>query len=76
MVTLRTLSVALIWAGIAATAYGVGFTLKALHEKEPPDPAPGRAFSLPVALVFALTLSAMLIASAALREWFGETEII
>jgi uncharacterized membrane protein (DUF4010 family) len=76
MVTLRTLSVALIWAGIAATAYGARFTLKALHEKESPDPAPGRAFSLPVALVFALTLSAMLIASAALREWFGETGII
>jgi uncharacterized membrane protein (DUF4010 family) len=76
MVTLRTLSVALIWAGIAATAYGAGFTLKALHEKESPDPTPGRAFSLPVALVLALTLSAMLIASAALREWFGETGII
>jgi uncharacterized membrane protein (DUF4010 family) len=76
MVTLRTLSVALIWAGIAATAYGAGFTLKALHEKDSPDPAPGRAFSLPVALVLALTLSAMLIASAALREWFGETGII
>jgi len=76
MVTLRTLSIPLICAGIAATAYGAGFTVKALREKEPPDPAPGRAFSLPVALLFALTLSAMLIASAALREWFGETGII
>ena len=76
MVTLRTLSIPLICAGIAATAYGAGFTLKALRANEPPDPAPGRAFSLPVALVFALTLSTMLVASAALREWFGETEII
>jgi uncharacterized membrane protein (DUF4010 family) len=76
MVTLRTLSIPLICAGIAATAYGAGFTLKALRANEPPDPAPGRAFSLPVALVFALTLSTMLVASAALREWFGETGII
>jgi uncharacterized membrane protein (DUF4010 family) len=76
MDTLRTLSIPLICAGTAATAYGAGFTLKALREKDPPDPAPGRAFSLPVALAFALTLSAMLIASAALREWFGETGII
>jgi uncharacterized membrane protein (DUF4010 family) len=75
MVTLRTLSIPLICAGIAATAYGAGFTLKALRANEPPDPAPGRAFSLPVAL-FALTLSTMLVASAALREWFGETGII
>jgi uncharacterized membrane protein (DUF4010 family) len=29
-----------------------------------------------VALVFALTLSAVLIASAALREWFGATGVI
>ncbi len=41
-----------------------------------PDPQPGQAFSLPVALIFALTLAAMLIASAALRDWFGETGII
>ena len=37
------------------------------------DPQPGQAFSLPVALIFALPLSAMLVVSAALREWFGET---
>ena len=36
----------------------------------------GRAFSLSTALVFALTLSSILVASAALREWFGETGII
>ncbi len=74
--TLRTLSIPLICAGIAAIAYGVGFTIRALRETEAADPQPGQAFSLPVALVFALTLSAMLLASAALREWFGETGII
>lgn len=76
IITLRAVSVPLICAGIAAAAYGVGFTVRALREREAPDPQPGQAFSLPVALVFALTLSAILIASAALREWFGETGVI
>jgi uncharacterized membrane protein (DUF4010 family) len=74
--TLRTLAIPLICAGVAAAAYGAVFTVRALREKEAADPQPGQAFSLPVALVFALILSAMLIASAALREWFGETGVI
>lgn len=74
--TLRALAIPLISAGIAATAYGIGFTIRTLREKDMPDPQPGQAFSLPVALIFALTLAAMLIASAALRDWFGETGVI
>ena len=76
LITLRALSIPLICAGIAAAAYGGSFTIRALREKEVADPQQGQAFSLPVALVFALTLSAMLIASAAPREWFGETGVI
>lgn len=76
MITLRTMSVPLICAGIAAAAYGAGFTLRTLREKEAPDPQPGQAFSLPGALGFALALSVMLIASAALRDWLGETGVI
>jgi len=71
--TLRTLAMPLIFAGIAATAYGAAFTVLALRERDVPDPQPGKAFSLPAALGFALILSAILLASAALREWFGET---
>ena len=74
--TLLTLSMPLIFAGIAAIAYGAAFTVWALREKEVPDPQPGKAFSLPAALVFALTLSAILVASAALRDRFGETGAI
>jgi uncharacterized membrane protein (DUF4010 family) len=76
MTTLRALSLPLICAGIAAVAYGAAFTVRALRERDAAEPQPGHAFSLPVALVFALTLSAVLIASAALREWFGETGVI
>lgn len=73
---LRALAIPLICAGVAATAYGIGFTIRTLREREMPDPQPGQAFSLPVALIFALTLAAMLTASAALRDWFGETGVI
>lgn len=73
---LRALAIPLICAGVAATAYGIGFTIRTLREREMPDPQPGQAFSLPVALIFALTLAAMLMASAALRDWFGETGVI
>ncbi|WP_029582476.1 DUF4010 domain-containing protein [Bradyrhizobium sp. URHD0069] len=74
--TLRALAIPLVCAGAAAGAYGAVFTVRALREREAADPQPGQAFSLPVALLFALILSAMLVASAALREWFGETGVI
>lgn len=74
--TLQALSIPLICAGIAAAAYGAAFTFRALRERDAAEPQPGHAFSLPVALVFALTLSAVLIASAALREWFGEAGVV
>jgi uncharacterized membrane protein (DUF4010 family) len=76
MITLRALSIPLICAGIAAVAYGAAFTARALRERGEAEAQPGHAFSLPVALVFALTLSAVLVASAALREWFGESGAI
>jgi uncharacterized membrane protein (DUF4010 family) len=76
VVTLRTLSLPLICAGLAAVAYGAVFTILALRQQTDGPPQPGRAFNLSTALVFALTLSAILFASAALREWFGETGVI
>ena len=76
VITLRTLSGPLICAGLAAAAYGTAFTIRALRQKTEDEPQPGRAFNISTALVFALTLSGILVASAALREWFGETGVI
>jgi uncharacterized membrane protein (DUF4010 family) len=76
MIALRAMSMPLICAGIVAAAYGAAFTLRALREGDAAEPQQGHAFSLSAALVFALTLSAVLIASTALREWFGETGVI
>ena len=74
--TLRSLSVPLVCAGSAAVVYGTVFTVRALQLKTEGETQSGRAFSLSTALVFALTLSCILVASAALREWFGERGII
>jgi uncharacterized membrane protein (DUF4010 family) len=76
MTTLQALSVPLICAGLAAVVYGAVFTVRALSQKTESDTQSGRAFSLPTALLFALTLASILVASAALQEWFGETGTI
>ena len=76
MTTLQILSMPLICAGLVAVLYGTVFTIRALQQKTDSDGQSGRAFSLSTAVVFALTLSSILVASAALREWFGETGII
>lgn len=70
---LRAMTIPLISAGVAAGLYGAVFTLQAL--RRPPEAAEtgGNAFSLLAAIAFALTLSVVLLVSAALREWFGET---
>lgn len=70
---LRSLTVPLISAGVAAALYGAVFTLRALRQPPEAAEAGGNAFSLLAALIFALTLSIVLLVSAALREWFGET---
>ncbi len=73
---LQALSIPLLCAGFGAVAYGAAFTLLALREKTAAEPPAGQAFSLSVALLFALTVSVVLVVSAALREWFGETGVV
>ncbi|WP_441252018.1 MgtC/SapB family protein [Tardiphaga sp. 71_E8_N1_1] len=76
MTTLVALAAPLICAGVAAIAYGTIFTILALREKTEVPPQRGRAFSLWTAFVFALTLSVILVASAALQDRFGERGIV
>jgi uncharacterized membrane protein (DUF4010 family) len=73
--TLRMLAIPLIFAGVAAVLWRLPLWLRVSLEDRS-DPQSGRAFSLPTALIFALTLSCVLVASAALREWFGEAGVI
>ena len=74
--TLAALTVPLVCAGAVAAAYGAIFTVLALRETTEAAPQQGHAFSLRTAVVFAMTLSAILLASAALQDRFGENGIL
>ena len=76
MSTLLSLAVPLVCAGLAATFYGAAFTAVALRQRAEAEVQRGRAFNLSTAFVFALTLSIILVASAALRDAFGENGVI
>ena len=76
MATLLSLAAPLVCAGLAASLYGAAFTAFALRQIAGADVQKGRAFNLATAFVFALTLSVILVASAALRDVFGENGVI
>ncbi|KIZ48011.1 MULTISPECIES: MgtC/SapB family protein [Rhodopseudomonas] len=70
--TLRLLAVPLLCAGLTSVVYGVVFTVIALRRQAEREPERGRAFSLPMALTFGLTLSVIMVAAAALQDLFGD----
>lgn len=70
--TLQALALPLACAGGAAVAYGVVFTLAGLRHKSAAEADPGAAISLKSALAFGGVLAVVLVASAALRTWFGD----
>jgi uncharacterized membrane protein (DUF4010 family) len=76
MATLLALVVPLLCAGLAATLYGAAFTVLALRQKTEAEARSSHAFSLSTAFAFALTLSIILVACAALQDWFGENGVI
>lgn len=75
---LRAIQLPLIAAGVVAVGYGAIFTVMALRKSAASGEAeePGKAFSLTAAVVFAATLSVVLLVSAALRAEFGESGAI
>ncbi|KRB52605.1 hypothetical protein ASE02_11505 [Phenylobacterium sp. Root700] len=75
--TLHAMALPLVCAGLAALAYGAAFTIFAL--RQPPSEESveaGEAFSISSALFFALLLSGILVASAALAALFGEAGVV
>lgn len=68
---LRTVSVALSASGAAAIVYGLVLALFALRKEHGALDERGHAFNLWAAIGFAALLSAILLASQAMNEWFG-----
>jgi len=73
---LRALALPLACGGAAAALYGGLFTALALRQKVEHEGEPGHAFSVRSALVFAGMLSIILVASAALQDWYGNTGVL
>jgi len=76
LATLKILSVPLILAGIAAIAYGALSMMWVIGQTAEGEVERGRAFSLKTAVVFALTVSVILVASAALQHWYGARGVL
>jgi uncharacterized membrane protein (DUF4010 family) len=76
MATLLALFIPLVCAGSAAIIYGAAFTFLALQQRTEAAVQSSHAFSLSTAFVFALTLSIILVACAALQDQFGENGVI
>ena len=73
MPALREIGPAMVLAGIAATGYGAIFALRAFRETAEAEASPGRAFEPKTAIVFATTVTVILLVSAALNDWLGKT---
>jgi len=74
--TLQAMTPSLVAAGVAAAVYGVAFTLIGLRRTAEGSADPGKAVSVGAALAFGTILATVMLASAALRAWFGDAGAI
>lgn len=78
--TSRPTLIALRWpllaAGVAAIAYALFFALRGARSRSGGKKDEGRAFRLPIAVVFAATVSIATIASAGIHQWLGDRGLL
>ena len=74
--TLIALRWPLLFAGVAAIAYALVFALRGARSRSGGKKDEGRAFRLPIAVVFAATVSIATIASAGIHQWLGDRGLL
>lgn len=74
--TLSALWLSLACAGVTAAAYGVLFTIIALRQQVPDVVDLGQPVSIKTALLFAATVSIVMLLAAALQQWLGKEGVI
>ena len=72
---LASIAMPLLAAGIAALAWGLMFTLRSLRAEAQPEAPAGHAFELRTALIFAATVSGVLLLSAAVEQYAGNAAL-
>lgn len=74
--TISVLWLSLVCAGVTAIVYGIIFTLIALRQKPPESVDLGQPVSIKTALMFAGTVSSVMLLTAALQHWLGKEGVI
>jgi len=69
--TFDAMSVPLLAAGVTAAAYGIVFAVRLSRARGSPVAPIGRVFDLKTSILFAATVSAVLMLSAAVNQWKG-----
>ncbi|MDP1658793.1 MAG: MgtC/SapB family protein [Methylotenera sp.] len=74
--TLQVLAAPLVFGGVSVAIYGLVVTLNSFHEKGADINKPSRTFSVKTALILAAVIAVVLVTSAALKAWFGQTGLV
>jgi uncharacterized membrane protein (DUF4010 family) len=74
--TLHALLWPLVFGGITIAVYGLVVTLNSLHKNEEEIDKLTRTFSVKTALILAAVIAMALVASAALKAWFGQAGLV
>lgn len=73
---LRELAAPLTFGAVSVAIYGLMVTLNPYHENGAEMSNTGRSFSVKTALTLAAVIAVALMASAALKDWFGQAGLI
>lgn len=74
--TLQAMMMPLIFGGVSVALYGLIMTLNSYHKNGAEMSKPTRSFSVKTALILAAVIAVVLITSAALSAWFGQTGLV
>lgn len=74
--TLQALTVPLILGGVSVAVYGLVVTLNSFHKNGTEMSQPNRSFSVKTAFLLAAVIALALLASAALKAWFGQAGLV
>lgn len=74
--TLQAMTIPLVAGGVAVVFYGLLLMLRALRSSHAEIEESGQAVSIKTALILATVIALALLASAALKSWFGEAGLV
>lgn len=74
--TLHALAMPLVFAGLSISLYGLSIMLNAMKQNVSDVSHQGRSFSLKTAIILAIVIAISLLASAALKTWFGQAGLV